>query len=122
MSWDQGVGISHSTRPHPVSAMGGCQASPPNPPHAPRPTPQERHNVSDDTSDSQFGENKERKMITTPQLYKKRPLASGEAKRFLPKIANLVANRESNPHSANALRYGPERGHSAISSVAKRNH
>jgi hypothetical protein len=36
MSWDQGVGISHSTSPHPVSAMGGCQASPPNPPHAPR--------------------------------------------------------------------------------------
>jgi hypothetical protein len=33
---DEGVGISHSTRPYPVSAMGGCQASPPNPPHAPR--------------------------------------------------------------------------------------
>jgi hypothetical protein len=29
--------------------------------------PQERHNVSDDRSDSQFRENKERKMITTPQ-------------------------------------------------------
>jgi hypothetical protein len=89
---------------------------------APRPTPQERHNVSDGKSDSQFRENKERKIITTPQEYKKLPLAPGEAKRFLPKIANLVANRESNPHSANALRYGPERGHSAISTVANRNH
>jgi hypothetical protein len=29
--------------------------------------PQGRHNVSDDRSDSQFRENKERKMITTPQ-------------------------------------------------------
>jgi hypothetical protein len=36
MSWDESVGISHSTRPHPVSAMGGCQVSPPKPPHAPR--------------------------------------------------------------------------------------
>jgi hypothetical protein len=34
---------------------------------APRSAPQERHNVSEDKSDSLFRENKERKMITAPQ-------------------------------------------------------
>jgi hypothetical protein len=74
------------------------------------------------TTQNQEAIDDKRSIKTLQQSYKKRPLAPGEAKRFLPKIANLVASRESNPHSANALRYGPEPDHSAISLVANRNH
>jgi hypothetical protein len=65
---------------------------------------QERHSAPDKKSHSHIAPNKKiNKQLEHGTNIKKPPLARREAKNFRPKSANLVANRESNPHSRNAL-------------------